>query len=147
MAAYTADDYAAWIVKNQDKKGSKEFDTVAKAYQEAKTSEAVPTPTPSGGGIPGPRQEAPEWAKEYPTAYRAAVTARQLYGPTVEMLGGVLGGAAGAGGVAGRGAREQDQRLRRGLLFRGRDLRPPVPGPAQCGRLPGPQGAGWLFRP
>ena len=100
MAAYTADDYAAWIVKNQDKKGSKEFDTVAKAYQEAKTSEAVPTPTPSGGGIPGPRQEAPEWAKEYPTAYRAAVTARQLAGPTVEMLGGVLGGAAGAGAGA-----------------------------------------------
>ena len=32
----TADEYAAWIVKNQEKKGTPEFDTVAKAYQEAK---------------------------------------------------------------------------------------------------------------
>ena len=47
----TADEYAAWIVKNQDKKGTPEFDTVAKAYQEAKA-----TPAPNTG-IPGPRQE------------------------------------------------------------------------------------------
>lgn len=32
----TADEYAAWIVKNADKKGTPEFDTVAKAYQDAK---------------------------------------------------------------------------------------------------------------
>lgn len=31
----TADEYAAWIVKNADKKGSPEFNTVAQAYQEA----------------------------------------------------------------------------------------------------------------
>ena len=32
----TANDYAQWIVNNQDKKGTPEFDTVAKAYQASK---------------------------------------------------------------------------------------------------------------
>jgi len=32
----SADEYAEWIVKNQAKKGTPEFDTVAKAYEEAK---------------------------------------------------------------------------------------------------------------
>jgi hypothetical protein len=32
----TADQYAEWIVKNQGRKGTPEFETVAKAYQEAK---------------------------------------------------------------------------------------------------------------
>jgi hypothetical protein len=32
----SADEYAAWIVKNKDKRGTPEFETVAKAYQEAK---------------------------------------------------------------------------------------------------------------
>lgn len=32
----TADEYAAWIVKNADKKGTPEFDTVAQAYKLAK---------------------------------------------------------------------------------------------------------------
>ena len=31
----TADDYAAWIVRNQNKKGSPEFETVAAAYRQA----------------------------------------------------------------------------------------------------------------
>lgn len=33
----TADDYAAWIVQNADKKGTPEFQTVAAAYQDAKS--------------------------------------------------------------------------------------------------------------
>lgn len=37
----TADQYAQWIVENQDKKGSPEFQTVAQAYQEAKQEEAM----------------------------------------------------------------------------------------------------------
>ena len=47
----SADDYAAWIVQNADKRGTPEFDTVAKAYQLAKT-EAVPftLSDPSAGG-------------------------------------------------------------------------------------------------
>lgn len=42
----TADDYADWIVKNQSKKGTPEFDTVAKAYQEAKSEESKPKVRP-----------------------------------------------------------------------------------------------------
>lgn len=45
---------------------------------------------------PTPRIEAPGWAKEYPGLYEAAVTTRQMVGPTVEMLGGALGGIGGA---------------------------------------------------
>ena len=37
----SANDYANWIVANEAKKGTPEFNTVAKAYQEAKTEEAV----------------------------------------------------------------------------------------------------------
>lgn len=39
----TADEYADWIVKNADKRGTPAFDTVAKAYQEAKTQPDRPT--------------------------------------------------------------------------------------------------------
>ena len=38
----SAEEYAAWIVKNADKKGTPQFDTVAKAYSLAKTSIAQP---------------------------------------------------------------------------------------------------------
>jgi hypothetical protein len=37
----TADEYAQWIVNNQDKKGSTEFDIVAQAYEVAKQEEAT----------------------------------------------------------------------------------------------------------
>ena len=37
----TADEYAKWIVDNSNKKGTADFDTVAKAYQEAKAAETV----------------------------------------------------------------------------------------------------------
>ena len=47
-------------------------------------------------GMPGQRGTPPAWAADYPGLYKAAVTTRQMVGPTVEMLGGVLGGAGGA---------------------------------------------------
>lgn len=37
----TADDYADWIVKNQSKKGTPEFQTVAAAYEQAKAEEST----------------------------------------------------------------------------------------------------------
>lgn len=37
----TADEYAGWIVKNADKRGTPEFDTVAQAYQLAKSEETT----------------------------------------------------------------------------------------------------------
>lgn len=51
----TADEYAAWIVKNSAKRGTSEFDTVAQAYQLAKSDEAqaaqpqAPAPEPTIG--------------------------------------------------------------------------------------------------
>jgi hypothetical protein len=56
----------------------------------------------SKSGMPGPRAAAPEWAKKYPRLYETAVAARQIAGPTVEMLGAAGGGLAGTGaGVVG----------------------------------------------
>ena len=40
----TSEEYAQWIVKNADKKGTPEFETVAKAYQSSKGASAAPTP-------------------------------------------------------------------------------------------------------
>lgn len=65
----SAEDYANWIVKNADKKGTPEFDTVAKAYQLARSqsAETPATATPRGGfkpelgdlsGMPEPRPKA-----------------------------------------------------------------------------------------
>lgn len=42
----SADDYAAWIVKNRDKQGTPEFATVAAAYREAKAGEPAPPSAP-----------------------------------------------------------------------------------------------------
>lgn len=42
----SADDYAAWIVKNQDRKGTPEFATVAAAYREAKAGEPAAPAAP-----------------------------------------------------------------------------------------------------
>ena len=53
----TADEYAAWIVKNSAKRGTPEFDTVAQAYQLAKSEENTATfqqqnaPAPQQPGI------------------------------------------------------------------------------------------------
>jgi len=43
----TADEYAAWIVKNADKKGTPEFDTVAAAYKDARQSMSAPAAAPA----------------------------------------------------------------------------------------------------
>ena len=48
----TADEYADWIVKNADKKGTPEFDIVAKAYQDARSS-MKPAPQMVKVGDPG----------------------------------------------------------------------------------------------
>jgi hypothetical protein len=45
----------------------------------------------------------PSWAAEYPNLYKAAVTTRQMTGPTLEMLGGLAGGAVGTVGTPGIG--------------------------------------------
>lgn len=42
----SAEQYAAWIVANAKKRGTREFEVVAKAYQEAKALQAAPKPAP-----------------------------------------------------------------------------------------------------
>lgn len=44
----TAEEYASWIVANKDKQGTPEFDTVAKAYQIAKTKPVETQPASIG---------------------------------------------------------------------------------------------------
>lgn len=79
-------------------------------WKSAPTVEQTPAATPEVQQTQ-PRGEPPAWAAEYPNLYKAAVTTRQMAGPTLEMLGG-LGGAAvgtvgatpGLGTLAGAGA-------------------------------------------
>jgi len=70
---------------------------------------AEPSPAPSEG-MPGPRTK-PAWAETNPNLYSAAVTAREMAGPTIEALGAIGGGALGTvgatpglGTLAGAGA-------------------------------------------
>jgi len=49
-----AEDYAKWIVANADKQGTPDFETVAKAYQEAKALEGLQA-APAGEGMPAAR--------------------------------------------------------------------------------------------
>ena len=49
----SAKEYAEWIVSNQDKKGTDEFDTVATAYEQAKGMESSP-PEPDAEPAPSP---------------------------------------------------------------------------------------------
>lgn len=52
-----AEDYAKWIVANADKQGTPDFETVAKAYQEAKAVEGL-LAAPAGEGMPAARAQA-----------------------------------------------------------------------------------------
>lgn len=56
----TADEYAAWIVKNADKKGTPEFETVAKAYADAKSASVAPAKAPENADIQSGRAK-PQW--------------------------------------------------------------------------------------
>lgn len=89
MAA-TADEYANWIVKNADLRGTKDFDTVVQAYEQAKREEMS-----AGDTMPGPR--VPEWGQESPGLYKAASVARDVLGPAVEVGLPVAGAVLGAG--------------------------------------------------
>jgi len=71
----SAAEYAAWIVANKDKKGTKEFETVSKAYELAKQS--TPT-TPSatmqpGAAIPNMRTTEQTPAETQPPAWTDVV--------------------------------------------------------------------------
>jgi len=88
MAA--AQEYAAWIVQNQSKRGTQEFNTVAQAYEIAKQQEnvgatqaQVRTPEPETGGI----------ARQLVGAGETALTlGTGIVGGTFGMIGGGLTG-------------------------------------------------------
>lgn len=63
----TAEDYAAWIVANAAKKGTPDFDTVAKAYQAARgasAAETAPAAAPQGRQVLSYERGAPAAAAE-----------------------------------------------------------------------------------
>jgi hypothetical protein len=88
----TADEYAAWIVKNADKKGTPDFDVVAKAYQDAKaTAVAAPAPEePFGQRL---NREIADIPRQIGLTARHGLNA---VGSTVGMLSDPIGGAINA---------------------------------------------------
>lgn len=89
----TADEYAAWIVKNSAKRGTPEFDTVAKAYELAKGEEN--TATFQQQNAPAPKQ---------PGVMDQIIGA----GETALALGtGAVGGTIGTIAGAGAGLAQQ----------------------------------------
>lgn len=89
----TADEYAAWIVKNSAKRGTPEFDTVAQAYQVAKSEESTAAFQQQNAPLP-----------------RERGIGEQIVGAgeTALTIGtGAVGGAAGMIGGALKGLTEQ----------------------------------------
>ena len=84
----TAQEYAAWIVTNADKRGTPEFDTVAQAYQFAKTQET--TAATQQQIAPAPQR--PTIAQQLIGAGEAAVA---LVPGSVAGAVGTIGGAVG----------------------------------------------------
>jgi hypothetical protein len=93
----TAEQYADWIVRNQDKKGSKEFETVAAAYKLAKQTEA---PAPAAAAAP----------TEIPAARR---------GPSLADIGDRATGFRAQVEATGMTPEERVQAVRTGALFAG----------------------------
>lgn len=105
----TADEYAQWIVKNADRKGTPEFDTVAAAYADAKNNapRSPDAPKSMADQIPGSvaiQQAAPEkpetignrifGAMEVP-ATLATGAIGGIVGPAVGIVKGLTGGKYG----------------------------------------------------
>jgi len=85
----TADEYAAWIVKNAAKRGTPEFDTVAKAYELAKGEET--TATFQQQNAPAPQQ--PSVMDQIVGAGETALTlGTGAVGGTLGTLAGTLQG-------------------------------------------------------
>lgn len=91
----TSADYARWIIANADKKGTPDFDTVAKAYQAAKTSE---------GGAPSPAAAVTPSAATVARVDGDQTSQDAKAGPS--MLGelGRQVGNLGAGAIRGAGS-------------------------------------------
>jgi hypothetical protein len=106
-----AEDYANWIVANADKKGTPDFETVAKAYQEAKAAEGMQV-APAGEGMPAARvNAAPAVEAEQPAGYNLFATLanapgslyRNTVGGLVDAVSSPLQTAQGLADVAAGG--------------------------------------------
>ena len=100
-----AEDYANWIVANQDKQGTPDFETVAKAYQEAKAAEGLQAPS-AGEGMPGSRAGATE-AEGY-NPFATLVNApgslyRNTIGGLVDVVSNPVQAAQGIGDIVAGG--------------------------------------------
>lgn len=87
----TAQEYAAWIVQNADKRGTPDFDTVARAYQFAKAQET--TAVTQQQIAPAPQQ--PTIGQQLVGAGEAALSlGTAATGGTLGTIGGAIGGLA-----------------------------------------------------
>lgn len=85
----TADEYAAWIVKNSAKRGTPEFDTVAQAYQLAKGEETTATFQQQNAPLP----QEPSIGQQIVGAGETALTlGTGAVGGTLGTLAGTLQG-------------------------------------------------------
>jgi len=85
----TADEYAAWIVKNSAKRGTPEFDTVAKAYEMAKGEETTATFQKQSAPLP----QQPSIGQQLVGAGETALTlGTGAVGGTLGTLAGTLQG-------------------------------------------------------
>jgi hypothetical protein len=115
-----AEDYANWIVANADKKGTPEFETVAKAYQEAKAAEGLQAaPAPAGEGMPAARAAAAQPADyEFSKTVESALPSlyRNTIGGLVDVVSSPLQSAQGVADIA-RGAfyKAMPEPVQRGL--------------------------------
>jgi hypothetical protein len=115
-----AEDYANWIVANQDKQGTPDFETVAKAYQEAKAAEGLQAaPAPAGEGMPAARAGAAKPADyEFSKTVESALPSlyRNTIGGLVDVVSSPLQSAQGVADIA-RGAfyKAMPEPVQRGL--------------------------------
>lgn len=98
----SAEKYAAWIVANADKRGTPEFNTVARAYQEAKALEARPAPAPVAQGQPAaaPPEEEESYFSAMGTALKQGIpTIKEGLAYLTEdapaILANIIGGVPG----------------------------------------------------
>lgn len=112
----TADEYAAWIVKNKDKQGTQEFATVAQAYELAKQEENAARADTSTRPKPTPVEE-PGMLQQIAAVPETALTLAT--GGTTGVIGGLggfLGGLAGALRSGEFGTQEAARRIEQAAL-------------------------------
>jgi len=100
-----AEDYAKWIVANKDKQGTPDFETVARAYQEAKTAEGLQA-APAGEGMPAARAGAAQPAGyEFGKTVESALPSlyRNTIGGLAEAVSSPLQTAQGIGDIVAGG--------------------------------------------